>query len=147
MGRKTSCPVALEAVISPITSPRRWLNQRVATVAPSTSAVIPVPTPMTTPQSRTICQTSVMKKDATIPPAIIASAVAVTCRTPKRFMKAAANGPSRPNSISRIASAVEISALVQPNSSCRGSSSTPAEPSAPAVASMVRKVTPAATQP
>ena len=39
-----------------------------ATVAPSTSAVMPVPTPITTPQSSTSCQTSVMKSEATMPP-------------------------------------------------------------------------------
>ncbi|MNW05236.1 hypothetical protein D3C71_2014540 [compost metagenome] len=59
-GRKTSWPVALLAVISPTTSPRRLSNQRVATVAPSTSAVMPVPTPSTTPQIATRCQSSVM---------------------------------------------------------------------------------------
>ena len=35
-----------------MTSPRRCENQRVATVAPSTIAVSPVPNPTTTPQNR-----------------------------------------------------------------------------------------------
>ena len=51
MGRKMSCPVALLAVSMPTTRPRRSANQRVATVAPRTSATMPVPRPTTTPQS------------------------------------------------------------------------------------------------
>ena len=45
------------------TRPRRSANQRVATVAPSTSATIPVPKPTITPQSATSCQTSVIASD------------------------------------------------------------------------------------
>ena len=71
----------------------------------------------------------------------------MTLRTPKRFMKTAAKGPISPNRARRSAKAVEISAFCQPNSCCKGSIITPAEPMAPAVASMVRKVAPATTQP
>ena len=46
-----------------------------------------------------------------------------------------------------MASADEISAVSQPNSRCSGRMSTPGAPTAPAVASMVRKVTAATTQP
>ena len=42
-GRKTSCPVAVLAVSRPIASPRRAVNQRLTTVAPSTRATIPLP--------------------------------------------------------------------------------------------------------
>ncbi len=138
--------MALLAVIIPITNPRRVLNQRVATVAPSTNAVIPVPVPMITPQSSTNCQRLVIKNDPAIPVTINPKAKATILRSPKLFIIAAANGPSRPNSIIRTARAEEISALVQPNSACNGPISTPADPIAPAVASMVRKVTPATTQ-
>ena len=131
----------------PTTSPRRAENQRVATVAPSTSAVSPVPTPTTTPQSRMSCQTRLIASEARSPAAMMASAISTIRRTPKRFMKAAANGPSTPNSASRIASAEEISAVCQPNSSWRGTMNTPGAPTAPAVTSMVRKVTAATTQP
>ena len=139
--------MALLAVINPTISPRRAVNHRVATVAPSTSAVMPVPTPTTTPQSSISCQSSVMTSDPPMPSAISTSAVATTRRSPKTFIVAAANGPSSPKSSSRIASAEEICSVVQPNSERSGAISTPADPMAPAVASMVRNVTPATTQP
>ncbi len=62
-------------------------------------------------------------------------------------MKAAANGPMSPNSSRRSAKPAEMAAVDQPNSRCRGSSSTPGAPTAPAVTSMVRKVVPTTTQP
>jgi len=62
-------------------------------------------------------------------------------------MKAAANGPNKPNSKSRSASADEICALSQPNSRSSGTISTPGAPIAPAVTSMVRNVTPTTIQP
>ena len=68
------------------------------------------------------------------------SAVPTTGRRPKRFMNAAANGPIRPNSTSRIANAIEMSPVCQPNSRCSGTIITPGAPKAPAVASMVRNV-------
>jgi hypothetical protein len=70
-----------------------------------------------------------------------------TLRIPKRFMKAAENGPIRPNSPNRTARANEMSAFDQPNSACSGSIITPAEPKTPAVASIVRKVAIATAQP
>ena len=62
------------------------------------------------------CQTCVMASDASSPPAISTAAQIITRRSPKRFMKAAANGPNNPNSKRRSASADEICALSQPNS-------------------------------
>ena len=62
-------------------------------------------------------------------------------------MKAAANGPIRPNSTRRIARASEMSPVCQPNSRCSGPIITPGAPMAPAVASMVRKVVATTTQP
>jgi hypothetical protein len=79
--------------------------------------------------------------------AIRLSATRATGRTPKRFMKAAAKGAISPNSSSRTASADEISEVAQPNSFCSGRISTPGAPTAPAVTSMVRKVTAATAQP
>jgi len=55
-GRNTSCPVAVLAVRTPITSPRRAVNQRFATAAPSTVAASPDPAPTTNPHSTTNCQ-------------------------------------------------------------------------------------------
>ena len=71
----------------------------------------------------------------------------MTRRTPNRFMNAAANGPKKPNNKRRIASAVEICALPQPNSCSSGTISTPGAPIAAAVTSMVKKVAPTTTQP
>ena len=81
-GRNTSCPVATLAVRIPTTRPRRALNQRAATVAPRTSAVIPVPMPITTPHSNSKCQTFVMASEAKSAEATIRSADSVTLRRP-----------------------------------------------------------------
>ena len=75
-------PVAVLAVRMPTTRPRRPTNQRVATVAPRTSAVMPVPNPTTKPQSRTSCHTCVMNSDSTRPPTMRVSADTTTLRTP-----------------------------------------------------------------
>ena len=81
-GRKASCPVATLAVRMPTTSPRRAANQRAAIVAPRTSAVMPVPSPITTPHSNTNCQTCVIASDATRPDTTMSSADSVTLRRP-----------------------------------------------------------------
>jgi hypothetical protein len=88
-----------------------------------------------------------MAKEPKMPAPIRRSAMLATRRMPKRLMKAAANGPIKPNSTRRMAKAEEISDVLQPNSSCRGPISTPGVPTAPAVTSMVRKVVAATTQP
>ncbi len=108
---------------------------------------MPVPMPAMTPQKRISCQTCVMKSDPARPMKISVRADTTTCRTPKRFIRAAANGPIMPKSTRRMASAVEISAFDQPNSFSNGWIITPAVPSEPAVASIVRKVVNATTQP
>ena len=81
-GRNTSWPVATLAVRIPTTSPRRAENQRVAMVAPSTSAVMPVPTPITTPHSSINCQTFVMASEATSAETTTSCAASVTLRRP-----------------------------------------------------------------
>ena len=103
-GRNTSWPVAELAASMPMTRPRRCTNQRVATVAASTMAVSPVPTPTTMPQSKMSCHTCVIASDAMQAGRRSAtSAQTMTRRTPKRFMNAAANGPNKPNSKMRSA--------------------------------------------
>ena len=82
-----------------------------------------------------------------MPATIIATAETTTGRTPKRLMKAAANGAISPNRASRTARAAEISAVLHPNSFWSGWMMTPGAPIAPAVASMTRKVAPTTTQP
>ena len=146
-GRKTSWPVAVLAVSRPTTRPRRAENQRVATVAPSTIAVSPVPMPTITPQSRKSCHSVVIHSEQKMPAPINVSATAATRLTPNRFMKAAANGPSSPKSTRRIAKADEMSDVDHPNSVCSGPIRTPGAPTAPAVTSIVRKVTLATTHP
>ena len=95
-GRKASWPVALLAVSRPSTRPRRSTNQRLATVAPSTIAVRPVPMPTTTPQSIRSCQKAVMTVASSSAAEIRPTAMVMTRRRPKRFMKTAANGPMIP---------------------------------------------------
>ena len=84
------------AVSMPTTRPRRLTNQRAATVAPSTSATMPVPMPTITPQSATSCQSWVMASEARMAAAIMSIAAVTTALTPKRLMKAAAKGAIRP---------------------------------------------------
>ena len=81
-GRNTSCPVATLAVMMPTTSPRRPTNQRVAMVAPSTSAVMPVPRPITTPHSSIRCQILVMASEPSSADTTISCAASVTLRRP-----------------------------------------------------------------
>ena len=131
----------------PTTRPRRALNQRVATVALNTSAVMPVPKPTTTPHSRINCQILVMPSDSSRLAVTIEIEIIATLRRPKRLSSAAANGAISPNSIRRIETAVEISAVVQPNSFCSGRMNTPGAAPAPALTSAVRKVTATITQP
>ncbi len=89
-------PVALEADIRPITSPRLVLNQRFTTVAPSTVATAPEPTPDSTPQVTTNCQDAVMSRLSRVEPDMSASAASNVRRRPTRSISAAANGPARP---------------------------------------------------
>jgi hypothetical protein len=88
-----------------------------------------------------------MPSDSTKPTTMIAIAMMTMRRTPYQFIKAAANGPINPNNAKRMASAEAISARSQPNSCSSGTMNTPGAPMAPAVTSIVRKVTPATTQP
>jgi hypothetical protein len=81
-GKNTNCPVATLAVRIPTTSPRRAANQRVAMVAANTSAVMPVPMPMTTPHSNTNCQICVIASEATSAETTISNADSVTLRKP-----------------------------------------------------------------
>ena len=96
MGRKMSWPVAVEAVSTPMTTPRCAVNQRLTMVAPSTSAVMPVPEPTRTPHSMTSCQEADMRVVSATAVDTRSREPAMTRRTPKRFMSSAANGPIKP---------------------------------------------------
>jgi hypothetical protein len=82
-GRNASCPVALPAVSTPTTRPRRRTNHWSATVAANTSAIEPVPSPIMRPQVSTSIQGTVatMLRAA---PAATRSAQVVTARIPNR---------------------------------------------------------------
>ena len=95
-GRKISVPVAVLADISPITRPRLVVNQRLAMVAPSTAAMLPVPMPETSPQVSIKCQGCVIHRLAAVEPDISASAPITVRLRPIRSIRAAANGPARP---------------------------------------------------
>src|SRR5918995_7181498 len=82
-GRKISCPVALAAVSTPVTKPRRASNHRVATVATNPIEIEPVPTPTSTPHNSTSCQLAVIVTLSAEPDAINSSAAVNTGRTPK----------------------------------------------------------------
>ena len=81
-GRNSNCPVAVLAASRPSTRPRRAVNQRLATVAPSTMAVMPVAKPTIRPQVSQSCQISVMNVASPSPAMMSASAVQTTARTP-----------------------------------------------------------------
>jgi len=145
-GRKTSCPVALAAVSTPMTRPRLVTNQRPATVAASTLAIAPVPRPTTPPHSTTSCHGAVMTTVSAEPAAHRQSATSTTRRTPYRSIAAAAKGPVRPNSTRLTLTASEMVARDQPKSSSSGTISTPGVERNPLASSSVTKVTPATTQ-
>src|SRR3954453_7514281 len=145
-GRKTSCPVALPAVRTPDTRPRRLTNQVSVTTAANTRAIDPVPRPISTPQVRTICHGATTRTLNPAPAATTASAVAVTARTPNRSISAAAKGAVSPNSTRLTATALESVARDQPNSSCIGTIITLGAARNPAAPTRARKATPAPTQ-
>lgn len=115
-GRKTSCPVALAAVSTPVTRPRRCANQRVAMVATNPIEIDPVPTPTSTPHSSTSCQLAVIKVLTAEPVAISSSDTVSTGRTPNRSMSAAANGAVSPYNIMLTDIASPTVPCDQPNS-------------------------------
>ena len=95
-GRKTSEPLAAEALSRPIIRPRRATNQRLTTIAPSTMATAPEPTPAITPQVATYCQGSVISEESPVETAISTRAAVTVRRRPNDCIRAAANGPVRP---------------------------------------------------
>ena len=146
IGRKMSCPVALPAVRMPLTRPRRATNQRLVMVATKAIDIDPVPSPTTSPQLRMSCQGSVMKTVSPLPAATMSSAKVTTGRTPKRSIRAAANGEIRPKSIRLSDTAEPMSPCDQPNSSWSGSISTPGTERNAAAPTRVTKATAATTQ-
>ncbi len=139
-GRKMSCPVALLAVRMPMARPRRRVNQRFTTVAPSASAVMPVPTPTTKPQSRISCQGARMKAVSATPMATRSSAPIMVRRAPRYSTSAAENGPIRPKRIRFTDTAEEIVARSQPKAFSSGTMSTPGAARVAPATSSVRKV-------
>ncbi|CAB5003562.1 unannotated protein [freshwater metagenome] len=95
-GRKISWPLAPAALSTPMTTPRRATNQRVATVLAKTVAMQPLPAPTTTPHSRNSCHGWVICVVSAEPVAMITRATPLTLRSPYRCCSAAANGPMNP---------------------------------------------------
>lgn len=99
-----------------MTSPRRATNQRFAIVAARTSAIDPVPSPISTPQKISSCHDAVMSTLPPAPSATRARAAATTWRMPKRSMRAAANGAVSPYSTRLTLTASDMTLVDQPNS-------------------------------
>ncbi len=95
-GRKISWPEAEAAVRTPVTRPRRSVNQRLVTVAAKASAMEPEPRPTSRPQQRISCQADSIQTVAPEPSAMTVRATATTRRMPKRSMSAAAKGAVNP---------------------------------------------------
>ena len=129
-----------------MTSPRRASNHRVATVATNPIEIDPVPTPTSTPHSRTSCQLAVMNTLSADPVAISMSAADSTGRTPKRSIRAAANGAVRPNRVMLTDIASPTVPCDQPNSWCSGVIITPGTERKPAAPRIATKLTAATTQ-
>src|SRR6185369_7536825 len=115
-GKKISWPVALAAVSTPVTRPRRASNHRVATVATKPIEIDPVPTPTSTPHSSTSCQLVVMNTLSADPVAMSVNATERTGRTPNRSIRAAAKGAVRPNNVMLTDIANPTTPCDQPNS-------------------------------
>ncbi len=130
----------------PVTRPRCFTNQRCATVAANTSAIDPVPSPISTPQVSTSCQLSRTKMLSPEPSAISTSAELVTRRMPNRSIRAAANGAVSPKSTRFTPTARDSVPRVQPNSSCSGTISTPGAARKPAAPSRATNATAATSQ-
>ena len=125
-------------------------NQRVATVAPSTSAVSPVPTPTTMPHSSDeLPDLRHGQRARRARPRSSARAAAehhaAQAEAVHERRRERAHQPEQQRG--GAPAPIEICALSQPNSRCSGTIITPGAPTAPAVASMVRKVTATTTQP
>ena len=146
-GSSISWPDALEALKIPTARPRRAENQRVATSAPKTIAVSPVPKPTMTPQNSTSCQSRVMNRAPTSPISISPRAKRTTLLKPYLSISAAVNGAIRPNRTMRSASAIEICSVLQPNSLVSGTISAPEMPMQPAVVRARRKTMATIAQP
>src|SRR6476619_118815 len=145
-GRKISCPVALAAVSTPVTRPRRASNHRVATVATKPIEIEPVPTPTRTPHNSTSCQLVVMNTLSADPVAMSVNETERTGRTPNRSIKAAANGAVTPNSVMLTDIASPTTPCDQPNSWCSGVIITPGTERNPAAPRIETKLTAATTQ-
>jgi hypothetical protein len=115
-------------------------------VATSDSAIDPVPSPTSSPQSSISCQLAVMKTVRPLPTATTTSAPMTTRRMPKRSISAAANGAVSPYSAMLSATAAEIVDTDQPNSARSGSISTPGTARNAAAPTSARNVTAATHQ-
>ena len=96
IGRKTSCPVAVLAVNTPTTRPRRLLNHRDATVLASTMPVTPVPLPTTMPQNSTSCHGSRISGVIATPNATRARAQAIVRRRAEALDHGGGERPDQP---------------------------------------------------
>ncbi len=130
----------------PVTSPRRAVNQRFVTVAAKASAIEPEPSPTSSPQHSSSCQTAVIHTVRPEPTAMTTRATATTRRIPNRSMSAAANGAVSPYSARLIDTAAPIVPRDQSNSSCSGSISSPGSERKAAAPMIVTKVTAATNQ-
>ena len=80
-----------------VTRPRRdSTNQRLATMAPSTRAIEPVPTPTAIPHRNQSCHADVITSVSPLPSATRRRAPTMTRRRPNLSIRAAANGAVSP---------------------------------------------------
>ncbi len=124
-----------------MTRPRRSTNHRLAMVAANTSAIAPVPVPISRPQNTSSCQEAVMTMLPPEPSATRTRAAEMTRRIPKRSIRAAAKGATSPKSTRLMLTASDMTLVDQPNSSCSGTIRAPGAPRKPAAPSSARNAT------
>jgi hypothetical protein len=83
-------------VSAPVTKPRCAKNQRFATLAASTVASIPTPTPASRPHETISCQLSREKPAQKTAAAMMHKPSTIVFRNPYVCISAAANGPTAP---------------------------------------------------
>ncbi len=123
--RNSSWPRWLDELSAPVTRERRRSNQRA--VIPAANVIVrqPLPRPINTPQYATRCHGRLIAPVSSAPAATSSSAPTTTLRVPALSIRAAANGAVRPKSTMFTEAASAMVPRSQPNSSCRGVTSSP----------------------
>ena len=126
---------------------RHMQGGRIATVAPSTPEIMPVPTPLRPPHSSASCHGSWINALAAMLMEMSTSAITASMRGPKRSMSQPLTGAVNPSTRRPMDTAKEMTPTHQFVSSWRGTRKTPGAERTPAETSNASAVTPTTIQP